>query len=65
MAYEMPFAFYRGPKFSASFSVVFSAMGASILPCRAQAFIDPFSFFLRAGYCEGFITIEEVCVSLG
>jgi hypothetical protein len=64
MAYEVPFAIYHGPKFSASFSVVFSTMGASILPCRGHAFIDPF-FFLRAGYCEEFITIEEVCACLG
>jgi hypothetical protein len=64
MAYETPFASYRGPKFSAFFSVVFSVMGASIPPCRAQAFIDAF-LLLRAGYCEEFITIEEISASLG
>jgi hypothetical protein len=39
-------------------------MGASIPPCRAQAFIDAF-LLLRAGYCEEFITIEEISASLG
>ena len=39
-------------------------MGASILRYRAQAFIDPF-FPLRAGYCEEFITIEEINTSFG